>query len=321
MRAPAFWNAPAPTPAARLLAPLGALYGAVAAARMARPGTRVGICVICVGNFTAGGAGKTPAALALAERHAAQDRRVAFLSRGHGGSLSGREPVVVDPATHRAEEVGDEPLLLARAATTVIGVDRVAAAQLARRLGAEIAIMDDGLQNPSLTKDEAIAVIDAAVGVGNGLCLPAGPLRAPMARQWDHVDAALIVGEGAPGARLAQEAAARGKRVLRARLVPDAGVVAALDGRPLLAFAGIGRPQKFFATLAEAGLETRATQCFPDHHRFRPGEIDALLARAAREGLTAVTTEKDLVRLDPRERARALERGLVALPARLAFER
>jgi tetraacyldisaccharide 4'-kinase len=320
MRAPAFWNAPAPTPAARLLAPLGAIYGAVAAARMTRPGTGVGLPVICVGNFTAGGAGKTPAALALAERLAAQGRRVAFLSRGHGGSLSGRAPVVVDAATHRAEEVGDEPLLLARAAPTVIGVDRVAAAQRARRLGAEMLIMDDGLQNPSLAKDEAIAVVDAAVGIGNGLCLPAGPLRAPMAAQWDHVDAVLIVGEGAAGQRLAQEAAARGKRVERARLAPDAAVVAALSGRPLMAFAGIGRPQKFFATLAQAGLETRVALAFADHRRYRPGEIDALLARAAREGLTAVTTEKDLVRLDPDARARALDSGLVALPARLVFD-
>lgn len=320
MRAPAFWNAPAPTLAARLLSPLGAVYGAIAARRMGRPGTRVGPRVVCVGNFTLGGAGKTPAALTLAQRLIADGARVAFLSRGYGGALSGPSPVTVDPAVHRAGEVGDEPLLLARVAPTVICADRVAGARAAQRLGAEVVVMDDGLQNPALAKDERIAVVDGAVGLGNGLTFPAGPLRAPMAAQWPQVDAVWIVGPGEAGARVAQAAARAGKQVATGRLVPDPAVVAALAGRRLLAFAGIGRPQKFFETLRGAGLDVAATQAFPDHHAFTREDMTGLAARAAAQGLRLVATEKDLVRLDPALRALGADAGLIALPARLMFD-
>jgi tetraacyldisaccharide 4'-kinase len=315
MRAPAFWNAPRPTLAARLLSPLGALYGAVAAARMRGEGARVGARIVCVGNFTLGGAGKTPAALALAEDLIARGERVAFLSRGYGGSLSGATPVEVDPARHSAREVGDEPLLLARRAPTVICADRLEGARMARRRGASVIVMDDGLQNPALAKDEAVAVVDGAVGLGNGLVFPAGPLRAAMAAQWPLVKRVLIVGPGAAGEAVAREAAARGKGVARARLVADPEAVAALTGRRLLAFAGIGRPEKFFETLRAAGLEVVATRAFPDHHPFLEDDLAALRGAAAARGLTLVTTEKDLARLDPSRRE-----GIVALPARLIIE-
>lgn len=320
MRAPAFWTAPAPTLGARLLQPLAAVYGAAAAARLKKPGARVGLRIVCVGNFTLGGAGKTPAALALASDLIARGERVAFLSRGYGGALSGRTPVVVDPAQHMAAEVGDEPLLLARLAPTVICADRAEGAQAARRLGAGVIVMDDGLQNPALAKDEALAVVDGAVGFGNGLVFPAGPLRAPLAAQWPLVGRVLIVGPGAAGAEVAREAAARGKRVDFARLVPDPATVAALRGRALLAFAGIGRPGKFFATLEEAGLDVAARAAFADHHPFTEAEIAGLAARAAARGLTLATTEKDLARLTPALRARAQAAGLVAVPARLIFD-
>lgn len=320
MRPPAFWNAPAPTLAARLLSPLGALYGAVAAARMRRPGTRVELRVVCVGNFTLGGAGKTPAALATAERLIAQGERVVFLSRGYGGSLSGPNPVTVDAQRHAAAQVGDEPLLLARVAPTVICADRVEGAQAARRMGASVVIMDDGLQNPALAKDERIAVVDGAVGLGNALPFPAGPLRAPMAAQWELVDAVWIVGSGAPGERVAQAAARAGKQVARGRLVPDPSVVATLAGRRLLAFAGIGRPQKFFDALREAGLDVAATQAFADHHPFTREDVAALARGAAARGLSLVTTEKDLARLDAEQQAVGAAAGLVALPARLVLE-
>jgi tetraacyldisaccharide 4'-kinase len=315
MRAPAFWNAAKPGLLARLLQPAGALYGAATARRMGGTGTRVGPRVVCVGNFTLGGAGKTPAALAIAERLSAAGERVAFLSRGYGGSLSGRSPVEVDVERHAAAEVGDEPLLLARRAPTVICADRVEGAIMARRLGASVVVMDDGLQNPAVIKDERVAVVDGAVGVGNGLCFPAGPLRAPMAAQWDHVDAVLIVGPGEAGERVAIEALRRGKRVERGRLAPDESVVARLRGRRLLAFAGIGRPEKFFATLREAGLDVAATRVFPDHHAFTSGEIAELARRASKEGLTLVSTEKDVVRLRPEARA-----AVIAVPARLTIE-
>lgn len=313
MRAPAFWNASRPTLAARVLSPLGALYGAFAAARMRGEGARVGARIVCVGNFTLGGAGKTPAALALAEDLTARGERVVFLSRGYGGSLSGATPVEVDPARHSAREVGDEPLLLARRAPTVICADRLEGARMARRMGASVIVMDDGLQNPALAKDEAVAVVDGAVGLGNGLVFPAGPLRAAMAAQWPLVQRVLIIGPGAAGEEVAREAAARGKGVARGRLVPDPEAVAALTGRRLLAFAGIGRPEKFFETLHGEGLEVAATRAFPDHHPFSEGDLSAL--RGAAAGLTLVTTEKDLARLDPCRRA-----GIVALPARLIIE-
>lgn len=320
MRAPTFWSKPAPALAARALAPIAAVYGAIAAARMRRPGAKAGVRVVCVGNFTMGGAGKTPAALALAGRLIEEGERVAFLSRGYGGALSGRDPVVVDPTRHDAREVGDEPLLLARLAPTVICADRVAGARAARDLGASVVVMDDGLQNPDLAKDEAVAVVDGAVGIGNARVFPAGPLRAPMAAQWGHVDAVWIIGEGEAGERVAIEALRRCKPVKRGRLAPDAGVVAALAGRPLLAFAGIGRPEKFFQTLREAGLDVAATRAFPDHHPFSVREIAALAGEAAARGLRLVTTEKDLARLGPELRAEGEATGLVALPARLIFD-
>lgn len=309
MRPPGFWDAGPDHPAARLLSPLGAAYGALTARRMDRPGARAGCPVLCLGNFTLGGAGKTPAALALAAMLRARGRIPAFLSRGYGGRMAG--PLRVDPAAHTAPEVGDEPLLLARVAPTVVSRDRVAGAALCRALGADAIVMDDGLQNPSLAKDFSLAVVDAGAGIGNGLVVPAGPLRAPLPRQWPHVAGLVLVGDGAPGAALAREADVRGLPVHRARLAPEG---ADLAGRRCLAFAGIGRPHKFFATLAEIGATVVAARPFPDHHPFRAGDLRALAAEAGRLGADLVTTEKDAVRLPPDFRRRVRVLGV-----RLAF--
>src|SRR4051812_1975988 len=176
IRAPAFWWR-APGWEARLLAPFAALYGAGAARRLAQPGERVAIPVICAGNFVVGGAGKTPFAIELARRLVARGERPAFLTRGYGGSLAG--PVAVTPA-HAAAEVGDEALLLAAHAPTVVARSRIGGARHAERDGASVIVMDDGLQNPSLAKDLSFALVDAEAGIGNGLVLPAGPLRAPL---------------------------------------------------------------------------------------------------------------------------------------------
>jgi tetraacyldisaccharide 4'-kinase len=295
MRAPAFWWRPHPSPTARLLQAPAALYGAVAARRMRQPGIQAPRPVICIGNFTVGGSGKTPVALAVAALLAEAGERPFFLTRGYGGRLAG--PVRVDPAVHTPNDVGDEPLLLARAYPTVVARDRPAGARLCAQDGAGVIIMDDGLQNPSLIKDLAVAVIDGAVGVGNGLCLPAGPLRAPLAAQWPHVHAALVVGDGAPGAAFAREAEQRGKSVFGAHLAPDPAAAARLRGRRVLAFAGIGRPDKFFATLEGCGATLVRAQPFPDHHCYRAGEIRALLTEADAKGLDVVTTEKDFVRI------------------------
>jgi tetraacyldisaccharide 4'-kinase len=309
MRAPGFWQDP-PGLAAALLSPAAALYGAVAGRRLARPGARAPVPVICVGNLTAGGAGKTPTVLALVERLAARGERPAVLTRGYGGRLAG--PVAVS-AQHTAAEVGDEPLLLARAAPTVVARDRPAGARLAAGLGASAIIMDDGLQNPSLSKDLSLAVVDAAVGVGNGHVIPAGPLRAPLRAQWPRVDAVLLIGDGAPGEVFVALAVERGKPVLRARLRPAADG-ASLAGRRVLAFAGIGRPDKFFATLAELGADVVARRAFADHHPYHPAELAVLRAEAARQGLLLVTTAKDAARLSEADRA-----GIEVLDVELVF--
>jgi tetraacyldisaccharide 4'-kinase len=298
-----------------LLRPSAALYGAVAAWRMGRRGDRAALPVICVGNFTVGGAGKTPAALTIAALLAAMGERPAFLTRGYGGAAPG--PLRVDPERHGAAEIGDEPLLLARAAPTIVSRNRPAGARLAVETGANALVMDDGLQNPSLVKNLSFAVVDAATGVGNGLPLPAGPLRAPLEAQWPRVDAVIVVGEGEAGEALVREAERRRKPVLRARIAPDAHEAAGLHGRRVLAFAGIGRPQKFFETLGACGATVERRHAFPDHHPYTAAEVNGLVAEAAAEGLTPVTTEKDRVRLEWLDGARTA--AIVALPVRLVL--
>jgi tetraacyldisaccharide 4'-kinase len=316
MRAPAFWWR-RPGLLAALLAPLGWLYGAITLRRMRRPGTDCGIPVICVGNFVAGGAGKTPTAIALAGLLVQRGETPFVLMRGYGGRLPG--PVEVHPEHHAARAVGDEPLLMARHARTVIARDRVAGASLSRALGASVIVMDDGLQNPALTKRLRLAVVDGASGVGNGLCLPAGPLRAPLAAQLGEVDAVLVIGPGEAGAAVAAQATARGLPVLGARLEPEAGAVARLSGQAVLAVSGIGRPEKFAATLREAGARIVAERAFGDHHPYTPDDVAALVAEAALYDSLVATTEKDMVKLGPlwpdAERGR-----LLGVPVRLVLD-
>jgi tetraacyldisaccharide 4'-kinase len=318
MRAPAFWSAPA-SPAALALAPLGYAYGAVTALRMRRPGARAPVPVVCVGNFTLGGAGKTPAVAALAELLRAMGERPAVLSRGYGGTERG--PHLVEPARDNAAKVGDEPMLLAAERAVVVGRGRVAAARLAvERTGASVLLLDDGLQNPGLAKDLRLPVVDGESGAGNGLPFPSGPLRAPVAWQLGSVDAVVLVGDGAKGAAVAQRAAAAGKPVLAARLRPTAGV-AALAGQRVLAFCGIGRPEKFRRTLDEAGVVVERFRAFPDHHAYSAREAEALVAEAAAAGLAVVTTRKDQVRLlaDPATAGR-LARLVNVVDIELVFE-
>jgi len=312
MRAPAFWWR-ASSPLAVLLRPVSFVYGAVAARRMRRRGQRADIPVICIGNFTAGGAGKTPTALATAGLLRAMGETPAFLSRGYGGNLRG--PVRVTDA-HRAAEVGDEPILLSRFGPAIVARDRPAGAKLAASQGASVVVMDDGLQNPSLAKDLSIAVVDGATGLGNGLPLPAGPLRAPIAVQWGWADAVLVVGEGAAGDRVATAASHRGLTLLRGRLVPDPAAAARLRGQRVLAFTGIGRPEKFFETLEQAGAIVEEVRPFPDHHPYTEAEIAALQAQAKVHGLRLVTTEKDAVRLSGFQ----ARQGILTLPVHLQVD-
>jgi tetraacyldisaccharide 4'-kinase len=317
VHAPSFWWQ-APGTVAALLAPVAAVYGAVAAGRLRQTGERAGAPVLCVGNPTVGGSGKTPTALALARLLIDAGERPFLLSRGYGGRLAG--PVRVDPQHHRADDVGDEPLLLARGAPTVVARDRVAGARVARTAGAGVIVLDDGFQNPSLGKDLSILVIDGRRGIGNGRVFPAGPLRAPLAAQFDRAQEVLMIGDGPAGAVAAREAEARGLTVFRGRLVPDAASVAALAGSRVLAFAGIGDPVKFFATLGAAGVDVAIARGFPDHHRFTGAQAAALVAEADRAGLSLVTTEKDFVRISHKRAFAALAARSRELPVALEIE-
>ena len=296
MREPGFWHGPSSWKS-HLLRPLGALYGAIAAKRLKRRGLDAGIPVFCVGNYHVGGAGKTPTVLALAKLLRELDETPVVLSRGYGGKLRG--PVRVDPSRHAASDVGDEPLMMAEKLPVVIARNRADGVPLVKSLGASVILMDDGFQNPSVAKDTSLIVIDGSRGLGNGQVFPAGPLRAPLKPQLARTDALVIVGDGTAAEDVAAEIAAQDKPVLRAHLQPDEACVAQLAGKRVLAFAGIGDPARFFATLEASGIHVSQGRAFADHHRFRPREIEGLVAQAARDGLTLVTTEKDMARLRP----------------------
>lgn len=299
MREPAFWQARTSWQSL-LLSPLGAIYGAITARRMSRPGERAGVPVICVGNYHVGGAGKTPTVLALSTLLTELGERPWVVSRGYGGRLAG--PVAVDRVQHTAADVGDEPLMLAATLPVIVARDRAAGARLACARGASVIVLDDGFQNPALAKDASLIVIDGGRGLGNGCVFPAGPLRAPLAPQLARTDALIVVGQGRAAETVASAVAARNKPVISVRLKPDPASVSALAGKRALAFAGIGDPGRFFATLRASAVDVVGEQAFPDHHPFLPSEIEALARQAARDGLTLVTTEKDFVRLrsDPR---------------------
>ena len=297
MRAPEFWQRR--DGVAALLAPLGYLYGASVAAKaaFARP-YRAKAKVLCVGNLTAGGSGKTPVAIALAEMLMARGKKVFFLTRGYGGKDRGPVQVL---ASHSAAQMGDEALLLARTAPTIVARDRAVGAALADARGAEIIVMDDGHQNFTLAKDLSVVVVDGESGFGNGLMIPAGALREPVRQGLARADAVVMM--GSEGRRTEDGRAPRHAQggvpdlqgfsgpVLRARLTPQGDD---LRGRRLFAFAGIGRPEKFVASLKQAGVDIAGTQFFPDHHPYSASEIEALKQHGP-----LVTTEKDLVRLLP----------------------
>ena len=288
-----------------LLTPLGWLYGYSVRYRASHAHPYQSAArVVCVGNLTAGGTGKTPIALAIARELIARGQRPVFLTRGYGGKIKGPAFVAADD---RATHVGDEPLLLAAVAPVIVSADRAAGAKLAEEHGFDVIIMDDGHQNFSLAKDLSLIVVDAETGFGNNRVLPAGPLREPVAQGLARADAVIVSGTGNPP--LGDFA----KPVIRARLVQDRSVVG--PGIRVVAFAGIGRPAKFFASLATLGVHIVEQRPYGDHHVYTQSEIARLRARARAEAALLVTTEKDFVRLTPTERE-----GIVAVPVHSEFD-
>jgi len=317
MREPSFWWRKA-GPQAALLAPVAAGYGLIAARRMARTGARAGVPVLCVGNFTLGGTGKTPTAIAIAQMLAAAGETPFCLSRGYGGSVTG--PKLVNVHHDPASQVGDEALLLAHAAPTIISRDRVAGVRLAKTQGASVIVMDDGLQNPSLQKDFTLAVIDGTRGIGNACVFPAGPLRAPLRAQLARTNALLVMGDTDGARNVVALAEKRGLPALHGRLIPDHGAVKALKGRKVLAFAGIGNPEKFFKSAVDAGIAVTQRQAFPDHHRFTAEEAAKLEMDADSEGLALLTTEKDRARMTGDPALHALATQVHVLPVTLELD-
>ena len=306
MKPPSFWRNDGAL--AALLSPLGCLYALGGAVRLKYGASfDAGVPTICVGNLTLGGAGKTPVVREIASILTASGKRVAILSRGHGGSAQG--PIRVDPATHDATLVGDEPLLLATAAPVYVAKDRASGARAALADGADCLLLDDGFQSPALKKTFSIVVVDGGVGLDNGRVFPAGPLREPPAWGLRRADAIVVIGADTTGfiARHAGE-----KKLLHATLDP---VSRDLAGAKVLAFAGIGRPEKLFASLRDLGCDLAQTREFADHHPYTRAEIERVLRDAAQISAKPVTTEKDLVRIPPDLRAAIATLNVRLVPA------
>jgi tetraacyldisaccharide 4'-kinase len=298
MRAPAFWDRGGALPL--LLSPASVLVARATARRVARPGWTAPVPVICCGAATVGGAGKTTLVIDLARRLAERGVAVQILLRGYGGSARGVRRVRPDDD---AATVGDEALLLAAEAPTWTGADRADSARAAIADGAQALLMDDGLQNPTLRKSFSILVVDGASGFGNGRVLPAGPLREPAAVAAARCEAAVVIGDGEVGVALP---------TLRARLVASSDLAA---GERVVAFAGIGRPEKFFASVGALGLVPVAARAFPDHHRYTDRDLARLQAEASASGAALVTTAKDAARL-PHE----LREAVRVIGVRLAWD-
>lgn len=315
MRAPDFWWREPERPGllSRLLSPASAIWRAVTRHRLARPGVDAGVPVICVGNLTAGGAGKTPVVAWIARRLGEAGHAPHIISRGHGGSIEG--PHRVDPERDGAAEVGDEPMLLSAWAPVWTGRDRAASARAAVADGAEVLVMDDGFQNPDLVKHLSLVVVDAGQGFGNGRVIPAGPLREPVTDGLARAEGIVLIGDPGPRAEARRRwPELNALPLFEARIVPlKTGLN--FEGLRAVAFAGIGRPEKVFETLRGLGADLVETIAFADHYAYPDAVLKRLKATADRTGAMLVTTEKDAVRLPP-----AFRREVMTVPVTLEPE-
>jgi len=304
MRAPSWWEHSGLL--STLLKPLSCLYSGAGMlrAKIVTP-QKMSVPVLCVGNFTAGGAGKTPTVMALAYKLTAMGERPHVISRGYGGSIT--ESTMVDVTAHKAFDVGDEPLLISKAAPCWVGSRRVDSARSAIARGATVLLMDDGFQNPELVKDVNLVVVDGGYGIGNGAVIPAGPLREPLEEALSRADYVLIIGDDVH--KVADRVGS--VPVLQATIEAND----TLEDKKYIAFAGIGRPEKFVETLKDMGIEPLNFHAFPDHYEYNTGEIEALLAEAKEKNTTLITTTKDAVKIDEKYMA-----SIAVLPVALSFD-